>query len=140
MTSAPISKNRQARRLGGALLLTVALGLLSRKLHLHIPLWDKSLGDVLYAVAAYLVLALARPRWSARRVAGWSLLFCLAVEAFQLTPIPLRLSGNPVLRLLLGTTFAWHDVACYFVGVGLIWAIDQAWLRPTLQARPAENP
>ena len=132
MTSALIHKNQQAWRLGGALLFTVALGLLSRKLHLHFSLWDKSLGDVLYAVAAYLVLALARPRWSTRRVAGWSLLFCLAVETFQLTPIPMRLSGNPVLRLLLGTTFAWHDVACYFVGVGLIWAIDQAWLRPAV--------
>jgi hypothetical protein len=129
--------SRQAWRHGGALLVTVALGLLSRKVHLHLSLWDKSLGDVLYAVAAYLVLALARPRWKPERVAGWSLLFCLAVETFQLTPIPMRLSHNPLLRALLGTTFAWHDVACYFVGAGLIWVIDSVWLRSSQRVRAA---
>jgi hypothetical protein len=133
----PHNPSRLAWRHGGALLLTVALGLLSRKLQLNIPLWDKSLGDVLYAVAVYFVLALIRPGWQPRHVAGWSLLFCLAIETFQLTPIPMRLSHNPLLRLLLGTTFAWHDVACYLVGAVCAWGLDQAALRNIPQAEAA---
>lgn len=39
---------------------------------------------------------------------------CLAIEAFQCTGIPAR-APRPV-QLALGTTFAWHDVACYLVG------------------------
>jgi hypothetical protein len=45
------------------LLLVLALGLASRLAPIGWPLYDHSLGDVLYAVAAYLALALVRPRW-----------------------------------------------------------------------------
>ncbi len=44
-----------------ALVLVVALGLVSRRSPTGLPLWDKSLGDALYAVAVYLVLALLQP-------------------------------------------------------------------------------
>ena len=40
-----------------------------------------------------------------------------------------RRSGLRV-RWLLGTTFAWHDVACYVVGVVAITAVDGLLLRP----------
>src|ERR1700730_14308530 len=42
----------------GALGITISLGLMSRLCPIGWPLYDKSLGDVLYAVAAYLFLAL----------------------------------------------------------------------------------
>jgi hypothetical protein len=38
----------------------------------------------------------------------------VAVELFQLTGLPSR--APRVLRVLLGDTFAWHDVACYVAG------------------------
>ena len=47
-------------RLLAALGVTVALGLLSRLRPLGWFVYDKSLGDALYAIAAYLVLALDR--------------------------------------------------------------------------------
>ncbi|HEV3260329.1 MAG TPA: DUF2809 domain-containing protein [Gemmataceae bacterium] len=115
------------RRLA-ALALTVAVGLLSRLQPIGWYAWDKSLGDVLYAVAAYLVLALVLPRKAPALVAGVALAFCLAVEAFQATGIPARYAQILVVRWVLGTTFAWHDIGCYVIGVGVITALDVAAL------------
>ena len=117
-------------RLLPALAAVVALGLLSRLWPLGWPVYDKSLGDVLYAVAAYLVLALLLYRWPPRLVAALALALCLAVESFQATGIPARYARFTVVRWVLGTTFSWHDVACYCVGVALIFAADVLLLRP----------
>src|SRR5260221_13535876 len=111
-------------RLVFALCVTVALGLLSRLQPLGWSLWDKSLGDVLYAVAAYLLFALLLPRKRVLIIAGFALAFCLAIEFFQATGIPAQYVHLGLVRWLLGTTFAWHDVACYFVGVAVIVAVD----------------
>jgi len=96
------------------LLATVALGLLSRRVHLGIGLWDKSLGDALYAVMIYALCALARPRWRPVRVAAVAVAICFAIETFQLTGLPAR--APRLLRIALGDTFTWHDMACYVVG------------------------
>jgi hypothetical protein len=77
------------RRLLIALVVTIALGLLSRLYPLGWSLYDKSLGDVLYAVAAYLALALIFFRWPFRLVAASTLAICLAIEFFKLTSVPL---------------------------------------------------
>jgi hypothetical protein len=47
-----------------ALIAVVALGLFSRLRPIGWSLYDKSLGDILYAVAAYLALALLLYRWA----------------------------------------------------------------------------
>jgi hypothetical protein len=91
--------------------------------------WDKSLGDVLYAVAVYLVLALIRPAARPKRMAVIALLICEVIEAFQATGIPARLQHLPGARWLLGTEFAWHDVACYVIGIGIILALDLLAIR-----------
>jgi hypothetical protein len=113
-----------------ALAVTVALGFVSRLYPLGFFLYDKSLGDVLYAVAAYLVLALVLFRKPPKWVALLALALCLAVEFFQATGIPARYEHIPGLALLLGTTFSWHDAACYFVGVALAFGLDGLLLRP----------
>jgi hypothetical protein len=118
-----------ALRLLAALALTVALGLLSRLYPLGWVVWDKSLGDVLYAVAAYLALALVS-RWPAAVVAPVALAACLAIEFFQATGIPARYGHLAAVRWLIGTDFSWHDVGCYVIGVGLISALDRLLLRP----------
>jgi hypothetical protein len=117
-------------RLLAALAVTVALGLLSRLRPVGWFLYDKSLGDVLYAVAAYLVLALVLFRKPPAFVAPIALATCLAVEFFQATGIPARYAHYLVVRWLIGTTFSWHDVACYGVGVAAIAAADVLVLRP----------
>jgi hypothetical protein len=116
-----------------ALGLTVALGLLSRLRPVGWPLYDKSLGDVLYAVAVYCVLALFLPRW--RRAGSWrlavvALAVCLAIEFFQATGLPAQWArAFPPVRWVLGTTFAWHDVACYAVGIACAFGVHRLCAR-----------
>ena len=116
-------------RLVLALVAVVALGLLSRLRPIGSFMYDKSLGDILYAVAAYLVLALLLPRWRPIRIAVLALVLCLAIEAFQATGIPARFAHVAVVRWLLGTTFSWHDVGCYVVGVVVVSVLDAVLLR-----------
>ncbi len=93
---------------------TIALGLASRRLPLGVALWDKSLGDALYTVMLYFLVASLRPSLEPWKLGATALGGSIAIEAFQLTGVPARLPR--VLQLALGTTFAWHDVACYCVG------------------------
>jgi hypothetical protein len=118
-----------------ALALTIALGLLSRLYPIGWKPWDKSLGDVLYAVAAYLALALVS-RKPVAFVAPVALAFCLAVEFFQATGIPARYAYLGIVRWLIGTDFSWHDVACYVIGVAFIAGPDLLLLRPPWDQRP----
>jgi hypothetical protein len=117
-------------RLFVALAVTLALGLASRLRPIGWAVYDKSLGDVLYAAAAYLALALLLYRRPPALVAALALALCLAVESFQATGIPARYDHLLVVRWLLGTTFAWHDVACYVVGVAALFGADVLLLRP----------
>jgi Protein of unknown function (DUF2809) len=114
------------RRLGcaAALVVVIVLGIVSRAVPLDWSLYDKSLGDVLYALAAYLGLALLFPRLPSGAIAALAAVACLAVEFLQLTEINARLLMVPVLRWFLGTTFSWHDVACYLVGVAIAVGLD----------------
>lgn len=96
-------------------MVSVALGLLSRKLGpTGLDLWDKSFGDADYAVMFGFLLLVGRPALSPRVVGLGAFGICFALELFQLTGLPMR-TPQP-LRFLLGTSFAWHDVACYVVG------------------------
>jgi hypothetical protein len=115
-------------RLFAALVATIALGLLSRLHPIGWPLYDRSLGDVLYAVAVYLLLALLCRR-GPQFVAALALSMCLSVEAFQATGIPARYAHLVLVRWLVGTTFAWHDILCYIVGVAAIVLLDRLALR-----------
>jgi hypothetical protein len=87
-------------------------------------LWDKSLGDALYAVMIFGIITLVRPSTRAvvRGVVAFAI--CFAIELFQLTGIPKTLPR--ILRIALGDTFAWHDVVCYAVGVVAIVALEIA--------------
>lgn len=117
-------------RLLAALTLTVALGVLSRLHPIGWPLYDKSLGDVLYAVAAYLGLAVLFIRRSPSIIALFTLGWCVAVELFKLTGVPGRHAHLGIVRWLLGTTFAGHNLVCYAIGVVGIAVIDVVLLRP----------
>ncbi len=116
------------------LVLTVALGLLSRRVPLGFYAWDKALGDALYAVMVYLVLALLAPRARPDRRAILALGLCAAIELFQLTGLPMQVAHTP-LRWLLGTTFAWEDLACYALGGAGVYLLDTRAVRRE-EARP----
>src|SRR5262249_20119509 len=106
---------------------TVVVGIASRKVRLGVALWDKTTGDVLYAVAAYFAIALVAPRAPVVVVAGTAFAACFALECFQMTGIPVELArAHPWVHWLLGADFAWHDIASYAAGVVLAAVLTNA--------------
>jgi hypothetical protein len=86
--------------------------------------------DALYAVLIYLLVALLRPRAHSVVVAAIALGFCVAIELFQLTGVPVMLSDiTPLARLVFGTTFVPTDLLSYTAGVVVVASIDQAFRR-----------
>ena len=82
-------------------------------------------GDALYAVAAYLAVVLVAPALGQLAVAGIAAGWCIAVELFQLTNIPLQLGAVfPPASLLLGTVFDRRDLLIYAVTVVLCASAD----------------
>jgi hypothetical protein len=101
-----------------AIPIVVALGVASRLWPLGWHVWDKSVGDVAYAMLLGFVLAAAWPRARPLVVGALTALLCFAIELFQLTGLPRR--APRLLRVALGDTFAWHDVVCYVVGAAIV--------------------
>ncbi len=82
-------------------------------------------GDALYAAAAYLGTALIAPGLPAIVVGAIAGSWCVAVELFQLTGIPLQVGAEfPPAMLLLGTVFDARDLVVYLVTVAAVGALD----------------
>ncbi len=108
------------------LIAIIALGILSRVIHTGLAIFDKYLGDALYAAMVY---ALLRLRSRTAPVAVPAMVVTVAIELFQLTMIPARLlsSGHLVVRLaarLMGTQFSLLDILAYAGGIGCIYLAD----------------
>jgi hypothetical protein len=89
-------------------------------------LFDKYLGDLLYAVMIYAILRLW---WTSGLAAVWSLAIMLAVELFQLTLIAAEMlqSEHWIVRImarLMGTHFSYLDLLTYVVGISCIYIVD----------------
>jgi hypothetical protein len=109
-----------------ALAATVVLGLASRLYPVGWFLYDRVLGEVLYAVAAYLVLAMLLVRKPPLFIAVLAFVCCLAVELFKLTGIPAEYQHVLLVRWFLGMTFSLVNLGYYFIGVVLIAFADCA--------------
>src|SRR3954454_18385406 len=109
-----------------AMAVTVALGLASRLYPAGWFLWDRVLGEVLYAVAAYLALAVLFFRKPPLFIAVIAFGCCLAVELFKLTGIPAENQHVFLVRWFLGMTFSVVNLGYYFIGVVLIAFADCA--------------
>lgn len=89
--------------------------------------WTGPVGDVLYAVLVYLVIAFALPRRSPLTVGVLAVAVCVGVELFQLTGLPAAWAQTfPPTRLLLGTTFTPGDLPLYALGGTAAAALDAA--------------
>ena len=109
-----------------ALAATVAFGLASRLYPAGWFLYDRVLGEVLYAVAAYLVLAMLFVRKPPLFIAVIAFVCCLAVELFKLTGIPAENQHVFLVRWFLGMTFSVINLGYYFIGAVLIAFADGA--------------
>ncbi|RPD48561.1 DUF2809 domain-containing protein [Hymenobacter sediminis] len=101
-------------------LLTIALGLASRRYQAALPAWVGAyVGDALWALLVFWLVGFGWPQWSRRRVAAVALVFAFLIEASQLYQAPwlnaLRVTTPG--RLVLGQGFLWSDLLCYTLGV-----------------------
>ena len=99
----------------------IALGIASRTFHTGWIVFDKYLGDALYAAMVYVLFSRVA-QTSPIRNAIVSMAAMTALELFQLTMIPARLlnSSNFAVRIvarLLGTEFSSFDLIAYSVGI-----------------------
>ena len=87
--------------------------------------WGDVGGDVLYAVAAYVLLVLAFARLRPLPAAGIALAWCWAVEVLQATGAASAVNDAvPPAAWLLGSTFAVRDLVCYAAGVAVACWVD----------------
>jgi hypothetical protein len=96
----------------------IVAGILSRVIRTGWIVFDKYLGDALYAAMVYAILRVfGRPK------AAWTAMAVMTViEVFQLTMIPAHLLASPhwAVRMaarLMGTEFSFLDLAAYGVGI-----------------------
>ncbi|MEV1130759.1 DUF2809 domain-containing protein [Agromyces sp. NPDC049794] len=116
------------RRIAAAVLLAadIASGLAVHTLLADTAATDIA-GDALYAAAVYLAVVIVAPRLQPLAVGAISAAWCIAVELFQLTGIPLVLGDAfPPSMLVLGTVFDARDLVVYVAAAIAIAAADVA--------------
>lgn len=106
-------------RLSLALAATVALGLASRLYPIGWHFYDRVLGEVLYAVAAYLAFAVLFRSRSPRFIAFVAFASCVVVEFFKLTGYPAENQHLFLVRWFLGMKFSLVNIGYYFIGAVL---------------------
>ena len=106
----------------------ITAGILSRVVHTGVMVFDKYIGDALYAAMVYVILRLLW-RGSAVVIAVSTMIVMTSIELFQLTMIPAHMltSGHAIVRMcarLIGTEFSVLDLLAYAVGVGCLCLAD----------------
>jgi hypothetical protein len=104
----------------------IAAGILSRLGHTGWIVFDKYLGDALYAAMVYAMLRLVV---RAEAAAVWGMAAMTAIEVFQLTMIPAAMLGSEhwatrMCARLLGVEFSFLDLLAYAVGIACIYLVD----------------
>lgn len=118
----------------------VVLGILSRVVHTGWIVFDKYMGDALYAAMAYTGIGLfARIQSLRKAVIAMSIM--TAIELFQLTMIPARMALSPniawrIAARLLGTQFSFLDLFAYAVGIFGVLLLD---VRTETNHKPATS-
>jgi hypothetical protein len=104
----------------------ILMGILSRVVHTGFAVFDKYLGDALYAMMVY---AIFRLLWRAAASAVGAIVVMTVIELFQLTMIPAHMFASEHLMTricgrLLGVEFSFLDLLAYGVGIGCIYLVD----------------
>jgi hypothetical protein len=100
----------------------IATGILSRLIHTGVAVFDKYLGDALYATMVYGILRLLS---GAAASAVCAMVVMTAIELFQLTMIPAHmLASKHWMTRLMGVEFSFLDLLAYGVGIGCIYLVD----------------
>lgn len=118
--------------------IVMCLGLLSRKLTACIPdIIDLFLGDSLWALMIYLLIAMFFRSWPIRKVVFSSILFCFLIEFSQLYHNNWidMIRRTTLGGLILGYGFLWSDLAAYLLGICFGIIIDKITERSLMRKR-----
>ncbi len=102
------------------MILTVALGLASRKFSSQLPLFIAAFaGDTLWAANVVFLARFIYPNLPIKKTAVYAAVFSLVIELSQLYQGEWILALRRTLpgALILGHGFLWSDLVCYAVGV-----------------------
>lgn len=94
-------------------------------------------GDALYAVAAYAFVVVVAPRLPAPAIGAIAAAWCVGIELFQLTGVPVAVGAAfaPAM-LMLGTVFDARDLVIYVIAVAVATGADAA-VRTLSHPKPA---
>jgi hypothetical protein len=120
------------------LAIIAGIGSYSRHHPVGFYLWDKSTGDLCYAAAAFLLIGIIAPSMPPIGIAMVALVYCIAIECFKLTALPAKWDGNPVLRVIFGSTFSVHNLICYVIAIAVLFGVESA-LEPKKSSRTVEQ-
>jgi hypothetical protein len=106
----------------------IAMGILSRVVHTGLAIFDKYLGDALYAMMVY---GISRLLWRSAASAVYAMIVMTAIELFQLTMIPAHMLASKhfmtrICARLMGVEFSFLDLFAYGVGIGFIYLVDSS--------------
>ena len=134
----PPSKSRPRLLTAALLLLTIALGLASRRYAAPLPhVIAAYAGDALWAAMVYWIAAFILPRAKTRTLAAIALSLSFAVELSQLYQAPWinEIRATRLGVLALGHGFLWSDLVCYAAGVTCAAIVDAALMSVRVQSR-----
>lgn len=114
------------------IILTVILGLASRRFHNLLPHWVQLyLGDTLWALMVFFLIGLIFNKTSTKKIAVMALLFSFGIEISQLYHAEWidTIRANRIGGLVLGYVFLWSDLVCYTVGIAFGYVQEQFILK-----------
>lgn len=80
-------------------------------------------GDVLVVILVYSAVRVIFPE-KPKLLPIYVFIFAVLVEVSQYLDLAELLGGGVILSTIIGTSFSWLDILCYFVGTLLIYPID----------------
>lgn len=113
------------------ILITIGLGLASRRISI-LPQWvHLYLGDVLWALMVFWGIGFLFRRKSSSYIAGFTIIFSVLIELSQLyhaTWID-DIRSTTIGGLVLGFGFLWSDIICYTIGAVAGLALEHLFYR-----------
>lgn len=101
------------------IVITIILGLLSRKVSGLPEIASAYSGDVLWAMMVFFIIAFIFNNKSTIFIISWAIIFSYSIEISQLYHAPWidAIRNTTLGALVLGFGFLWSDLVCYTVGV-----------------------
>ncbi|MEN8075826.1 DUF2809 domain-containing protein [Clostridioides difficile] len=100
-------------------IITIILGLLSRKVSGLPQIISAYSGDILWALMMFLIIAFIFKKKSTIFIISWAIILSFGIEISQLYHAPWidSIRATTLGGLILGFGFLWSDLVCYTVGI-----------------------